>query len=208
MLVLTRKVDESITVGTNITVTVLEIRGNQVRLGIEAPKQMPVHRTEVFRSIVDQNMEAAKTPQDLSVRLKTSRFGEIEIDQTRALHFAEGILGFPEQKKYVLLEHKPGSPFCWLQSMESPDLAFVMVDPLIVKPKYLEGLSPSDRRWFETEEGVPKAVFALVTIPPGRVDRMTANLLGPVVIDLTTRAARQVILANSGYSHHHPFFLS
>ncbi len=66
MLVLTRKVDESITVGTTITVTVLEIRGNQVRLGIEAPKKMPVHRTEVFRSIVDQNMEASKTPQDLS----------------------------------------------------------------------------------------------------------------------------------------------
>jgi carbon storage regulator len=69
MLVLTRKVDESITVGTNITVTVLEIRGGQVRLGIEAPKQMPVHRTEVFRSIVNQNMEAAKAPQDLSLFL-------------------------------------------------------------------------------------------------------------------------------------------
>jgi carbon storage regulator len=66
MLVLTRKVDESITVGTNITVTVLEIRGGQVRLGIEAPKQTPVHRTEVFRSIVNQNIEAANTPQDLS----------------------------------------------------------------------------------------------------------------------------------------------
>ena len=66
MLVLTRKVDESITVGMNITVTVLEIRGGQVRLGIEAPKQMPVHRAEVFRSIVNQNIEAAKTPQDLS----------------------------------------------------------------------------------------------------------------------------------------------
>jgi carbon storage regulator len=64
MLVLTRKVDESITVGMNITVTVLEIRGGQVRLGIEAPKQMPVHRTEVFRSIVNENIEAAKTPQD------------------------------------------------------------------------------------------------------------------------------------------------
>jgi carbon storage regulator len=67
MLVLTRKVDESITVGMNITVTVLEIRGGQVRLGIEAPKEMPVHRTEVFRSIVNQNIEAAKTPQDFSL---------------------------------------------------------------------------------------------------------------------------------------------
>ena len=141
-----------------------------------------------------------------TVRLKTSRFGEIEIDQTRSLHFPEGILGFPEQKEYVILEHKPGSPFCWLQSMESPDLAFVMVDPLLVRSDFLEGLSPSDRRWFEPEDGVQKAVFALVTIPPGRVDQMTVNLLGPVLIDLKTRTARQVILANSGYSHRHPFF--
>jgi flagellar assembly factor FliW len=143
-----------------------------------------------------------------TLRLKTSRFGEIEIDQTRSLHFPEGILGFPEQKEYVILEHKPGSPFCWLQSVESPDLAFVMVDPLLVKSDFLEGLSPSDRRLFETEDGVRKAVFALVTIPPGRVDRMTVNLLGPVLIDLKTRTARQVILANSGYSHRHPFFPS
>jgi flagellar assembly factor FliW len=143
-----------------------------------------------------------------TLRLKTSRFGEIEIDQTRSLHFPEGILGFPEQKEYVILEHKPDSPFCWLQSTESPELAFVMVDPLLVKSDFLEGLSPSDRRWFETEDEVPKAVFALVTIPPGRVDQMTVNLLGPVLIDLKTRTARQVILANSGYSHRHPFFPS
>jgi flagellar assembly factor FliW len=142
------------------------------------------------------------------VRLKTSRFGEIEIDQTRSLHFPDGILGFPEHKEYVILEHKPGSPFCWLQSMESPDLAFVMVDPLLVKSDFLDGLSPSDRRLFETEEGVRKAVFALVTIPPGRVDRMTVNLLGPVLINLETHTAKQVILANSGYSHRHPFFPS
>jgi flagellar assembly factor FliW len=143
-----------------------------------------------------------------TLRLKTSRFGEIEIDQTRSLHFPEGILGFPEQKEYVILEHKSGSPFCWLQSMESPDLAFVMVDPLLVKSDFLEELSPSDRRWFETEDGVGKAVFALVTIPPGRVDQMTVNLLGPVLIDLKSRTARQIILANSGYSYRHPFFPS
>ena len=65
MLVLTRKVDESITIGTNITVTVLEIRGNQVRLGIEAPRQTSVHRTEIYNAIVEENIKAAKTVEDL-----------------------------------------------------------------------------------------------------------------------------------------------
>ena len=65
MLVLTRKVDESITIGTNITVTVLEIRGNQVRLGIDAPRQTSVHRTEIYNAIVEENIKAARTVEDL-----------------------------------------------------------------------------------------------------------------------------------------------
>ncbi len=65
MLVLTRKADESITIGQNITVTVLEVRGNQVRLGIKAPKDTPVNRTEVYESIKQENLKAALSPSDL-----------------------------------------------------------------------------------------------------------------------------------------------
>lgn len=65
MLVLTRKVDESITIGSEITVTVLEIRGNQVRLGIDAPRETSVHRTEIYQAIVQENMKAAKAMEDL-----------------------------------------------------------------------------------------------------------------------------------------------
>ncbi len=61
MLVLTRKVDESITIGSNVTVTVLEIRGNQVRLGIDAPRETSVHRTEVYNAIVQENIKAAES---------------------------------------------------------------------------------------------------------------------------------------------------
>lgn len=65
MLVLTRKVDESITIGTNITVTVLDIKGNQVRLGIDAPRQTSVHRTEIYNAIVEENIKAARTVENL-----------------------------------------------------------------------------------------------------------------------------------------------
>lgn len=75
MLVLTRKAEESITIGNNITVSVLEIRGNHVRLGIKAPKDIPVNRTEVFESIIMENIRASETPMDLenlSESLKTN----------------------------------------------------------------------------------------------------------------------------------------
>ncbi len=66
MLVLTRKVDESITIGNRITVTVLGIRGGQVRIGIDAPRETPVNRTELVETIAQENLEAAsQAPRDL-----------------------------------------------------------------------------------------------------------------------------------------------
>ena len=67
MLVLTRKVEESITIGNNITVTVFEIKGSQIKLGISAPKNIPVNRTEVYESIMKENIRASRTPDDLEI---------------------------------------------------------------------------------------------------------------------------------------------
>ena len=73
MLVLTRKVQESITIGHNIVVTVLEIRGNQIRIGVEAPKQTPVNRTEIYESIVEQNVKASEAPVDPATLSRNQR---------------------------------------------------------------------------------------------------------------------------------------
>ena len=66
MLILTRKVEESITIGNHITVSVLEVKGSQVKLGISAPKDVPVNRSEIFNSIMNENIRAAaEVPMDL-----------------------------------------------------------------------------------------------------------------------------------------------
>lgn len=66
MLVLTRKLQQSIMIGEEIEIVVLEIRGEQVRLGIKAPKNVSVHRKEVFDQIRDENVEATQArPEDL-----------------------------------------------------------------------------------------------------------------------------------------------
>ena len=136
--------------------------------------------------------------------IKTTRFGEIEIDERQAIHFPEGILGFPEYKDYILIEHKPGSPFLWLQSLNSPDLAFITTNPFLIKKDYLENLSEMEKSLFEKEGENEIIVLSLVTIPHGKAGETTVNLLGPLVIDTKSRNAKQVILANSGYSHCHP----
>jgi carbon storage regulator len=61
MLVLSRKKNESIIINDNITVTVIEIRGDKVRLGIEAPKDVTVHRREVYEAIQNQNLNQSRT---------------------------------------------------------------------------------------------------------------------------------------------------
>lgn len=78
MLVLARKVDESISIGSHITITVLEIRGNQVRIGIQAPASTPVNRTEICVRIAEQNEAASKTPQDLEQLKRVLERGNVQ----------------------------------------------------------------------------------------------------------------------------------
>lgn len=66
MLVLTRKVHQSIMIGEGIEVVVLEVRGEQVRLGIKAPKTVSVHRKEVFEQIHEENVQSSQVrPEDI-----------------------------------------------------------------------------------------------------------------------------------------------
>ena len=139
-------------------------------------------------------------------KIQTSRFGEIEVDDHRVIQFREGILGFPKQKSYAIIENTKGSPFLWLQSMEVPELAFVVTNPFSFKKDYLQSLSTEELSLFKNEEGTDWVIFSLVTVPAGHPEKATMNLLGPLVIDTKMRSGRQVILPNSGYSHRQPLF--
>lgn len=133
--------------------------------------------------------------------IKTTRFGEIEVDESKAIRFTDGLPGFHNNRDFIILEHKPGSPFLWMQSMDTPDLAFVMINPFLMKSDYLQGLSPEEEALLKNEDDDKIIVFSLVTIPRGEVQKATVNLLGPIVVGAKSRKAKQVILANAGYSH-------
>ena len=66
MLVLTRKLGESIAIDDHIKIVVVQIKGKQVRLGIEAPKETKIHREEVYMAIKEQNKEAMNAPTEIS----------------------------------------------------------------------------------------------------------------------------------------------
>jgi carbon storage regulator len=78
VLVLTRKVDESITIGHFITISILEVKGNQVKLGIRAPKDVHINRTEIYEKIMSENIKASQTEIDLDKFLNSIEMGEKE----------------------------------------------------------------------------------------------------------------------------------
>lgn len=136
--------------------------------------------------------------------IETTRFGSVEVSEHMIVHFPNGLLGFPEEKNYIFLEHRPDSPFMWLQSLDRPDLAFVLTDPFWVKKDYLKDLSPAEKRLFQGESGGEVQVFVLVTIPRDRVREVTVNLLGPLVLEVDHRVGRQIVLPSTGYSTRYP----
>jgi flagellar assembly factor FliW len=140
--------------------------------------------------------------------ISTTRFGDILIEEDRVIHFPEGLLGFPDQKAFIIQQHKPGSSFYWLQSVALPYLAFVIINPFLGERDYLKELPSSDLLYFKGIEDGRTLVLALVTIKPESVPPLTMNLVGPVIINLETRTGRQVVLSTTRYTCRHPLVLS
>jgi flagellar assembly factor FliW len=137
------------------------------------------------------------------MKIATSRFGEIDVDAESVVDMPDGMLGFSEFKRFVLIQHNQGSPFLWYQAVAEPNLAFVIVDPFMFFPDYEVILSREDLDVLDAEDFGKLAVFAVVVIPENPED-MTANLRGPIVINVGNKTARQVVLNDERYSPHQP----
>lgn len=137
------------------------------------------------------------------MQLKTKPFGLINIEDRQRITFARGIFGFENIKEYALLNASQW-PFYWLQAVEVPDLAFILIDPLIFRPDYSPDVDESDlaELGLKPEEKDRMLVFAIVTVPDDQ-KKMTANLQGPVIINREKRAGRQFITTNQEWKVRH-----
>ncbi len=93
-----------------------------------------------------------------------------------------------------------------VQSLDDPALAFVITNPWLFKPDYhLEAGPAIDAMGWEGEpDKLPLECYVIVTIPRGVPEKMTANLIGPIVLNTETREAVQIVLLNDAYSHKYP----
>ncbi len=135
-----------------------------------------------------------------TIKVSTSRFGEIEVDESLVIQFIQPILGFDELRKFIILDHSENSPFKWLQSMDEQDLAFVITNPKLFGIDYEFILPQEIADKLSLKSADDALVVTIVNIPQGDPGKMTANLLGPIIINQGNKSAMQVVLSESEYS--------
>ena len=133
--------------------------------------------------------------------IQTSRFGQLEVDGSRLLEFPDGILGFPQRHRYALIQTGEGSGFFWMQSVDMADLAFVVCDPRVFVADYQVPVRMEDLSLL----GLSDPNNAQVLVIVNKVgDLLTGNFQGPLVINVVSRAGRQLVLSDRRYSTRHP----
>ncbi len=132
----------------------------------------------------------------------TSRFGEVEVNPSEVIFMPEGLLGFNQYRDYILLEDQQQAPFLWLQSVEEPDLAFVVVDPFLFFPGYQVQVKPQELASIQLDDVANAKILSIVTVPADPMD-LTANLRGPLVFNVEKKMAKQLVLIDDRYTTKH-----
>lgn len=133
--------------------------------------------------------------------INTSRFGQLDVNADRLIEFPEGILGFPEQTRYALIQTGTDSGFYWLQSVCTADLAFVVCDPRLFIADYQVPVKLEELEVIELTSVHSAQVFVIVN-KVGEL--LTGNIQGPLVVNVANRKARQLVLSDKRFSTRHP----
>ncbi len=139
-------------------------------------------------------------------KIQTSRFGEIEIDNSLLFNFVSPIIGYSDYKKFILVDYRPDSPFKWLQSVENKDLAFPITLCSYFNIDYQFEISDEDAETLGVKSADEILAINIVTIPQINPQGATINLLAPIVINTTNNNAMQIILKDSKLPVRHPLF--
>ncbi|MEM8925096.1 MAG: flagellar assembly protein FliW [Actinomycetota bacterium] len=139
------------------------------------------------------------------MQVDSTRFGTFDVDPSRMLQFQTSLLGFPDSLRYVMVEVED-SPYFWLQSTDEADIAFLATTPFGFFPDYDLELSEAEQTALAIEDPTQVEVITLLTVHRAgdEPQLITANLLGPIVVNVETRQARQIVLANDDYSTREP----
>jgi flagellar assembly factor FliW len=140
--------------------------------------------------------------------LHTAGFGVVAYEEASVLRFPAGLPAFEEEREFLLIEKPETAPILFLQSLRTPDLAFLTIPVGMVDPAYRPALEAEDAALVElpssrdVEAGENVGCLGIITIPEGGAP--TVNLMAPIIINRSRRLGVQAIQCGAGYSHEHP----
>ena len=131
-----------------------------------------------------------------------SRFGEIEYDPENTLLFPEGLVGFEDLRKFVVMPNEKEGPLFWIQSVEDPEVAFILTDPTGFYYDYKVVPDGREREKLGIEENGECLIVSVVSVSSKR--DITLNLAAPILFAPITNRALQVILEGTNFSPQTP----
>jgi flagellar assembly factor FliW len=127
----------------------------------------------------------------------------VEALSSAALAFPDGLVGCQDWKNFVLLSDDEESlPVACLQSVDQPQISLLVTDPRLIDAGYSVSLSAEDSANLDLQASDEPVLYCTLSV--GRDGQITANLLGPLVINPRTRRGRQIVLSDSSYSTRYP----
>ena len=136
------------------------------------------------------------------MRVDATRFGIIEVDQQSVIEMPAGMLGLEDSTRFVLLEDQQDSAFKWLQSLDDPALAFIVIDPMDFFADYDVELNDEQAESLDLSDPADAVTLTTVTVTREQ-GQVSANLAGPIVINASTLRARQIVLEDERYTTKH-----
>jgi len=139
------------------------------------------------------------------LKINTSKFGALDIDDKKIISFENGILGFENVNNYALLRIEETLPFFWLQAIDNQDISLSCMNPFDIIPDYNPTVEQSALNELQAEEGGDLLVLTTVVVPAEPI-KATTNLAAPIIINSKNNKGIQVILRDTQYNIKQPIF--
>jgi|GEM_PF-73795 flagellar assembly factor FliW len=143
----------------------------------------------------------------LTVKVNTTRFGELEVEKKDIITFKEGLLGFEKLTKFFIVDPGDQTLILWFQSIDDAATAFPIIEPKIFLPDYSVRLLPAELASLDLEGLNDASIYTILTIPEV-VTEMSANLKAPIIINNKTKLARQIVLQDSKLEVKHKMYVN
>ncbi|MFD1139400.1 flagellar assembly protein FliW [Paenibacillus urinalis] len=136
----------------------------------------------------------------MTIRIETSSWGRIEVQEEQIIQFNKGIPGFEEETQFAIIPYGDNNPFSMMQSIKEPQLSFLVVNPFTLEPNYEFELPDHESSELKIENNV--SILCIVTLQAS-LRESSINLLAPIVINPVTNQGKQIVLHDTEYATRH-----